>query len=1285
MPAVAIDRDMQLFHKLEHGDMVYRHDEIYGPFVALTKQAGKELNERNFTPEEVKLFNAAKRLEIENLESGNAIKFIRDRHQVEKIWHRVMPSRFVLTKKSQELGQGWKAKARWILLGHRDPDVLQLESFSPTPATPTVYLVFQLISSLRYQLFIMDVTSAFGQSDPETRQQGPLFSTLPKSGIPGEEDWVLIEVLTAFYGLVNAPSTWRKTVVRVLLALQYIESVFDPCLYYLPYSPDEIEREGQRGCAGVVLLDVDDFAQGGNERHQKLMQQLKERFRFGKWRCLYGGHGEYLGRTVRQREDFEVRVDMQRYIEEKLRPITLPRERMRQGDDAVLTEKEVTMLRGAGGSLLWVGKECRPDVAAACAMSMSWGSAGPTIKHIKAVNKTINELKKTSDVYLRILPVPLANGIWVSISDASVANDDEKSQGGFLIAFADKAIKDGGLHDFSVNSWKSHRVRRVVKASWGSEALAMDDGLAELEWIRALYTEAVVPNSTVLDGTRFGDDESVAIVRQCDPQDPTILVTDARALYDLFHRRSGAAGLCRRAQIDVSVMSSSAKALRAEVHWLPGKHMLADALTKRLGNSALVRKVLSLGKYALKRDGLEMLLDLEEDWVLIEVLTAFYGLVNAPSTWRKTVVRVLLALQYIESVFDPCLYYLPYSPDEIEREGQRGCAGVVLLDVDDFAQGGNERHQKLMQQLKERFRFGKWRCLYGGHGEYLGRTVRQREDFEVRVDMQRYIEEKLRPITLPRERMRQGDDAVLTEKEVTMLRGAGGSLLWVGKECRPDVAAACAMSMSWGSAGPTIKHIKAVNKTINELKKTSDVYLRILPVPLANGIWVSISDASVANDDEKSQGGFLIAFADKAIKDGGLHDFSVNSWKSHRVRRVVKASWGSEALAMDDGLAELEWIRALYTEAVVPNSTVLDGTRFGDDESVAIVRQCDPQDPTILVTDARALYDLFHRRSGAAGLCRRAQIDVSVMSSSAKALRAEVHWLPGKHMLADALTKRLGNSALVRKVLSLGKYALKRDGLEMLLDLEAPPDGCDAVDGQPRLCQPKTTVLPPLLTELTKDTERHQSGSDAYTNARGTCSATSPFVVVKDRETGSPALEASEKWMASRGQQGTDGTIAMLADGMAQLQAAMIKQIENKDDGDKSPETVKPGTLALPLLKEVCSDTSCVDIMDWMEVIDGPMSDLSDSSASWWKRVTTEAYRAYSSWSLASPLDRLSISPEVGDLEDGKFSRLNSRAAAMLVAALHETVRQEVVSRRLAGSTGSIIFENVEPMVEEMP
>eukprot|EP00439_Symbiodinium_sp_Y106_P063432 s3839_g9.t2 len=148
----------------------------------------------------------------------------------------------------------------------------------------------------------------------------------------------------------------------------------------------------------------------------------------------------------------------------------------------------------------------------------------------------------------------------------------------------------------------------------------------------------------------------------------------------------------------------------------------------------------------------------------------------------------------------------------------------------------------------------------------------------------------------------------------------------------------------------------------------------------------------------------------------------------------------------------------------------------------------------------------------------------------------------------------------------------------------------------------------------------------------------------------------------------------MLADGMAQLQKAMIKQIDKGDTEDKSPETVKPGTLALPMLKEVVAETSCVDVMDWMELIDGPMSDLSDSSAGWWRRVTSEAYRAYGLWSLASPLDRLAIYPEVKDLEEGKFSRLNSRAAAMIVTALHETVRQEVVARRLTGSTVRLVF-----------
>ena len=68
-------------------------------------------------------------------------------------------------------------------------------------------------------------------------------------------------------------------------------------VYYLPYNHDE-NPEKRRGCAGLVLLDVDDFLQAGNDRHGQLMENFRTRSKFGKWRSIYKGSGEYLGRTV---------------------------------------------------------------------------------------------------------------------------------------------------------------------------------------------------------------------------------------------------------------------------------------------------------------------------------------------------------------------------------------------------------------------------------------------------------------------------------------------------------------------------------------------------------------------------------------------------------------------------------------------------------------------------------------------------------------------------------------------------------------------------------------------------------------------------------------------------------------------------------------------------------------------------------------------------------------------------------------------------------------------------
>ena len=144
---------------------------------------------------------------------------------------------------------------------------------------------------------------------------------------------------------------------------------------------------------------------------------------------------------------------------------------------------------------------------------------------------------------------------------------------------------------------------------------------------------------------------------------------------------------------------------------------------------------------------------------------------------------------------------------------------------------------------------------------------------------------------------------------------------------------------------------------------------------------------------------------------------------------------------MDDALAEVEWVRAMWHEALDPSSSVRDGTRLGDEQSLLVMRMPEDEEKAksihiqdkefgIHVIDAKALFDLLNRRSGNAGQDRRAQIDVAVICVSAKAMNVKTYSVPGSVMVADALTKRLGNSVLLRRIMACAKYALTKQDQE---------------------------------------------------------------------------------------------------------------------------------------------------------------------------------------------------------------------------------------------------------------
>ena len=138
--------------------------------------------------------------------------------------------------------------------------------------------------------------------------------THPKVG-PGQ----LLRFEIEIYGLVSGPSWLRASSTVDLLAAGFLKNPYDKCLFTL-FSSDETSE-------GQLLLDVDDFIEGGNEIHRKTMRKFFDKYRCGKAidLRLAGQEGtRFAGRRVVQHPDFRITVSMDEYVKSKLRPIEVP-------------------------------------------------------------------------------------------------------------------------------------------------------------------------------------------------------------------------------------------------------------------------------------------------------------------------------------------------------------------------------------------------------------------------------------------------------------------------------------------------------------------------------------------------------------------------------------------------------------------------------------------------------------------------------------------------------------------------------------------------------------------------------------------------------------------------------------------------------------------------------------------------------------------------------------------------------------------------------------------------
>ena len=173
----------------------------------------KEVKMGHLSPAEKREFLKSMEVEWQTLLKNQAARVLslEETAQARARWpDRAMDTRWARTWKPDEsMPSGRRAKARLIIKGVTDPELLDIESHSPTLTREGFMTVLESVCSHGHKLRFGDVQQAFNTGDPIKREQ-PLFVRKPPDGVPGESREVWVQLLKTVNGLADGTREWRN-------------------------------------------------------------------------------------------------------------------------------------------------------------------------------------------------------------------------------------------------------------------------------------------------------------------------------------------------------------------------------------------------------------------------------------------------------------------------------------------------------------------------------------------------------------------------------------------------------------------------------------------------------------------------------------------------------------------------------------------------------------------------------------------------------------------------------------------------------------------------------------------------------------------------------------------------------------------------------------------------------------------------------------------------------------------------------------------------------------------
>ena len=280
--------------------------------------------------------------------------------------------------------------------------------------------------------------------------------------------------------------------------------------------------------------------------------------------------------------------------------------------------------------------------------------------------------------------------------------------------------------------------------------------------------------------------------------------------------------------------------------------------------------------------------------------------------------------------------------------------------------------------------------------------------------------DQMQTLAVNRERCKE-PSSLLNQHEVRKLIGILGSLQWLARQVGYDLAFTVS---SLQSEVPTVGTLLRAKSAVIEAKKNKDFHLIFRGIDVFQSGIMVVTDAALgnvtvngttgatANERVHSQGCYAVLLCDGALMAGGLGNFNLIDFRSHRIARVCRSSYAAEALSAEEGLDCAELCRGFLAELrrIDVASKIWPSGMFAACLWWASLMR------RISMTSCR--------RMVASGTQKSLAFTVAAMRQSLRRPNTSYRWTATENLFVDAGTKLMDNSSL-RQALLAGKWSIE--------------------------------------------------------------------------------------------------------------------------------------------------------------------------------------------------------------------------------------------------------------------